>query len=174
MPLETSLGFLTLEPARPKELPLVMGILDECAAWLHGRGIAQWALPQPPHEWDRMRGQIALGQVYLARTETDQQIVGTLRFEWEDLELWPNDPCGGGYVHALAVRNEFRGHKVGERLLEWAQTHIAARGRKYIRLDCWKENPQLCRYYARLGFRYCGDFARGFWIGALYEKEAAL
>ncbi len=171
--LETSLGPLLLEPARPEELALVMGILDECAGWLHGRGIAQWALPQPPHEWEKMRVQIALGHVTLARLEVDRSIVGTLRVEWEDAHLWPDDPTGGGYVHALAVRNHIRGHGIGARLLDWAQAHIAAQGREYIRLDCWDKNARLCRYYESLGFRPCGHFTAGDWTGALYEKEAA-
>ena len=171
--LQSGLGPLVLEPARPEDLPVVMGILDECAAWLHSRGIAQWALPQPPHEWERMGVQIALGHVTLVRLEADRSLIGTLRVEWEDTELWPDDPLGGGYVHSLAIRNHARGHKVGESLLQWAQEQIASRGRKYIRLDCWAENLQLCRYYEGLGFRRCGDFQRGAWSGALYEKEAS-
>ncbi len=171
--LQSGLGPLVLEPARPEDLPVVMGILDECAAWLHSRGIAQWALPQPPHEWERMGVQIALGHVTLVRLEADRSLIGTLRVEWEDTELWPDDPLGGGYVHSLAIRNHARGHKVGESLLRWAQEQIASRGRKYIRLDCWAENLQLCRYYEGLGFRRCGDFQRGAWSGALYEKEAS-
>ena len=170
--LQSDLGPLVLETARAEELPLVMGILDECAARLHGRGIAQWALPQPPHEWERMRVQIGFGHVSLVRLESDRSLIGTLRIEWEDAELWPNDPIGGGYVHSLAIRDHAQGHRMGERLLQWAQEQIVSRGRKYIRLDCWAENLQLCRYYERLEFRRCGDFRRGVWVGALYEKEA--
>lgn len=171
--LQSDLGRLLLEPARPEELPVVMGILDECAAWLHGRGIAQWALPQPPHEWEKMRRQIALGHVSLARLEADRSVIGTLRIEWEDPHLWPDDPFGGGYVHSLAIRNHVRGHHVGAGLLQWAQREIAERGRRYIRLDCWDKNEALCRYYESLGFRRCGGFEIGAWTGALYEKEAA-
>ncbi len=168
----TSLGPVLLETALPEELPVVMGILDECAAWLHARGIAQWALPQPPHEWEKMRGQIARGNVFLARREADRSLIGTLRIEWEDARLWPDDPIGGGYVHSLAIRSSVRGHRIGAGLLQWAQGRIADRGRKYLRLDCWKENAALCRYYESLGFRRCGDFEIGAWTGALYEKEA--
>ena len=171
--IQTSLGLITLEPALPEELPLVMGILDECAAWLHGRGIAQWVLPQPPHEWEKMRTQIALGHVSLARLEADRSVIGTLRIEWED-PFWGDHAAGvAGYVHALAIRNHVRGHGIGSQLLQWAQAQIAARGRNYIRLDCWKENAQLSRYYESLGFHYCGDFVDGNWVGALHEKEVA-
>jgi len=169
---QSDLGLILLETARPEDLPIVMGILDECAAWLHSRGIAQWALPQPPHEWEKMRVQISLGHVYLARMEADRSLVGTLRIEWEDAFLCPNDPAGAGYVHSLAIRDSVRGHQVGAGLLQWAQEQIAERGRKYIRLDCWAKNPRLRRYYEDLGFRRCGDFQRGAWSGALYEKEA--
>ena len=52
--LQSDLGTFFLEKARSEELPLVMDILDECAACLHSRNIAQWALPQPPHEWEKI------------------------------------------------------------------------------------------------------------------------
>lgn len=168
--LKTSLGLIILETAPPEELPVVMGILDECAAWLHSKGIAQWALPQPPHEWEKMKRQIEMGHISLARLETDRQVVGTLRIEWED-SLWSDD-AQAGYVHSLAIRNDFRGHRIGEKLLDWAQGQIAARGWKYIRLDCWTENTVLRRYYEGLGFRHCGDVEYRGWTGALYEKEA--
>jgi len=152
--LQSALGPLRLETAHLDELPVVMGILDECAAWLHSRGIAQWALPQPPHEWEKVRAQIALGHVTLARLEADYSDVA-------------------GYVHALAICNHVRGHQIGADLLQWAQRQIAGRGRKYIRLDCWKENAHLRHYYENLGFQYCRDFTDGKWSGALYEKEAS-
>ncbi len=170
--IPSDLGPVLLETALPDELPIVMGILDECAAWLHSRGIAQWALPQPPHEWEKMRRQIGLEHVTLARLKADRSLVGTLRIEWQD-PFWNDYSDIAGYVHALAIRSHVRGHGLGVRLLEWAQAQIADRGRTYIRLDCWKENPQLLRYYEVLGFRHCGDFIDGAWAGALYEKEVA-
>jgi len=169
--LQSALGPILLETALPDELPVVMGILDECAAWLHSRGIAQWALPQPPHEWEKMRAQIALGHVTLARLEADRSLVGTLRIEWED-RFWDDYSDVAGYVHALAICNHVRGHQIGADLLQWAQGQIAGRGRKYIRLDCWKENAHLRHYYENLGFQYCRDFTDGKWSGALYEKDA--
>lgn len=167
---QTSLGRIVIETALSEELPIVMGILDECAVWLHSRGIAQWALPQPPHEWEKMKGQIAQGHVVLARLEADRSVVGTIRIEWEDPELWPDDLGEAGYVHALAIRCHVRGHHLGERLLQWAQGQIADAGRKYIRLDCWNRNEVLCRYYENLGFRCCGVYKAGSWVSALYEK----
>ena len=169
---QSDLGLIRLETACPEDLPVVMGLLDECAARLHSRGIAQWALPQPPHEWEKIRVQISLGHVSLARMEADRSLVGTLRIEWEDAFLCPTDPIGAGYVHSLAICDHARGYRLGESLLQWAQGQIAERGRKYIRLDCWAKNPRLCRYYEDLGFRRCGDFEIGGWPGTLYEKEA--
>jgi GNAT superfamily N-acetyltransferase len=171
--LQSDLGPIRLETARPDDLPVVMGILDECATWLHSRGIAQWALPQPPHEWEKMRVQIALGHVSLARMEADRSLVGTLRIEWED-PFWGDHGAGeAGYVHALAIRDHVRGHGLGVQLLQWAEAQTASRGRSYIRVDCWAENAHLRRYYESLGFQYRGDFMDGAWRGALYEKEAA-
>jgi hypothetical protein len=43
--LHTALGAVTVTPARPDEVPLIMAILDEAATWLPSRGMQQWPSP---------------------------------------------------------------------------------------------------------------------------------
>ena len=171
--LQSGLGPLLLGTARPEELLIVMGILDECAAWLHSRGIAQWASPQPPHEWDRMQAQIALGHVTLVRLEADRSLIGTLRIEWEDA-VWPDNILLGGYVHSLAVCNHARGTKSVRSSCGGRRSRSSPAAGLTSGWTAGDKNLPLRRYYEGLGFRHCGDFQRGVWSGALYEKEAAL
>lgn len=170
--IETKLDPMTIHPAVSEDLPSVMGILNQAAARLQSRGIAQWPSPMSQGMWNKMAGQIAWGQVYLAKDPISLLPIGTLRFEWEDAEFWPQDPAGGGYVHSLAVSDNAVGQGIGAKLLEWAQAHIATSGRPLIRLDCWSKNAPLCRYYEALGFRPCGIVEHRDYSPALYEKKA--
>jgi hypothetical protein len=54
---------LVVHPAGPDDLPAVHELLDAAAAWLVGRGIAQW--PSPQHDgadrWRCSRFELAVG-----------------------------------------------------------------------------------------------------------------
>jgi ribosomal protein S18 acetylase RimI-like enzyme len=169
--LHTALGVVAVTPAQPDEVPLVIAILDEAAAWLQSRGIRQWPSPPPPRIWTVMTQAVAQRHVYVARTQRDGDPIGTLRLTWTEPALWPHDPDGAGYVHHLAIRNHVRGYGVGALLLEWAKHHIRGAQKRYIRLDCWGENPALCQYYEQLGFTYCGQVQQGPYLAALYQLE---
>ena len=170
--IQSTIGLLVLDPARPADLDDVLEILAEAAAWLAAQGIDQWASPPPPGLRARIAAEIERGEVYIARPLQDGCAVGTLRFEWRDTELWP-DAAGdsAGYVHSMAIRPTLRGRQLGEALIEWAKMHVRNRQRHYLRLDCVATNIALRRYYERLRFRYCGEATHGDFTGALYEFD---
>ena len=73
--LQTSLGVLTIEQAKPDELRLVIDIVDEAAAWLFAKGITeQWPSPTPKRFAEFMEKQIARGDVYVARIDGDAHL----------------------------------------------------------------------------------------------------
>jgi GNAT superfamily N-acetyltransferase len=156
MPSPTLLGALAIDQAKPDELTIVMGIIEEAAAWLHSRGITgQWSSPMPRAFWDKIALQIAGGNVFIARLPEDQA-VGVFRFEWRDAEFWQPDPDDGGYIHSFAIRTNAHGRGVGAAMIEWAKGYVRAQGRRCLRLDCWGENQSLRDHYAQLGFTFCG------------------
>ncbi len=171
--IQSALGLLTVDPARLEEIDLLIEILAETAFWLQARGIAQWQWqwPPPPGLRDKMADKIEQGDVYLARAASNQYAIGALRFEWQDVELWHDANGEAGYVHSLAVRPHLHGHKLGETLIEWAKTHVRSRNRNCLRLDCVASNVALRNYYAKLGFRYCGEATHKSFTAALYEIE---
>ena len=57
-------------------------------------------------------------------------------------------------------------------MLEWAIDLVAARGRRYARLDCMASNVALCRYYNDRGFTPIGTaMPPGNWTLRLFERE---
>lgn len=153
--------------AQPEELPLVMVILTEAAAWLKGKGIDQW--PSPPNEhWQRrMAEAIQREEVYTVGIAKNR--FGIVRFTWAD-PYWPDDNLAG-YVHSMAVRSDMHGQNLGGLILLWAIMKAKRERKQLLRLDCLAGNGRLRRYYEEQGFIYRGAVNDHDYAAALYEKE---
>jgi L-amino acid N-acyltransferase YncA len=158
---------LEFKVAQTEDLPLVMEILAEAAAWLKEKGIDQW--PSPPNEhWQRrMAEAIQREEVYTVGIVKNR--FGIVRFTWAD-PYWPDDNLAG-YVHSIAVRSEMHGQHLGGLILFWAMMKTRQAGRQFLRLDCLAGNGRLRRYYEEQGFIYWGAVNDHDYAAALYEKE---
>jgi ribosomal protein S18 acetylase RimI-like enzyme len=153
--------------AESADLDTVVSILNEAAGWLHARGIVgQWPRSFAAHDEAK---HIAAREIYLARL--DGEAVGTLKLLWSDPEVWGDTPDDAGYVHGLAVRRSVAGRGIALYMLRWAEGIVAAAGRRFLRLDCWAKNIELCRYYERAGFTSRDQLDDRRWPVALFEKE---
>lgn len=142
---------LEIRAARPDELDIVESLLIEVSEWLASRGIDQWQYP--PHR-DRIRHALARGEVFLAIQ--DDRPVGTLQLDdYADPEFWTTDdqPEKALYIHRMAVTRSAAGQGIGSMMLDWAAQRAAGSGKPQLRLDAWKTNPGLHRYYRGEGFQ---------------------
>jgi GNAT superfamily N-acetyltransferase len=149
---------ISVEVAEPNELPTVLEILDDAAAWLKEQGIDQWpASFTGDATWrtDRIRSYIEHGMTYLARTEAGEPVATVTLSKAADPQFahgWQDGPETGGYVFRMAVKRSAAGHDIGGRLLDWAGEQVASWGKKWLRLDVHRYNQPLQRYYERHGF----------------------
>ncbi|MFD4907527.1 GNAT family N-acetyltransferase [Kitasatospora purpeofusca] len=164
---------LEMRAAAPDELPLVEGLLIGAGEWLASLGSDQW---QFPPRRARLLESMGRGECFLAFQ--DGQLVGTLTVdEQADPEFWraDDDPETALYVHRMAVARDAAGQAIGARMLDWATARAAAAGKARLRLDAWKTNPGLHRYYLGQGFtlvRTVDLLHRQ--SGALFEREVSL
>lgn len=162
---------LHIRAARLDELNQVEDLLREVSSWLASRGIDQWQFP--PHR-DRITAALEHGEVFLA--VVDGQPIATLQVDAHaDPEFWTaeDEPADALYVHRMAVSRQFAGAGIGSTLLDWAAERAAAAGKTWLRLDAWKDNPGLHRYYEAEGFslvRVIDLPHRG--SGALFQRPA--
>lgn len=126
----------------------VLAVLDEAAADLAERGIAQWP-PAFRREWIEP----ALGDGCVRLAESKGLPVATLTLQWAD-PLWPGDTAAG-FLHRFAVRRSEAGLR--RSLSGWVADAVRVAGREWLRLDCVAANPALRAYYERAGFRYVDD-----------------
>jgi GNAT superfamily N-acetyltransferase len=144
----------------------VARLLDEATVWVGARGHEQWPLPFPREE---LTAAIERGEVYLA--ELASEPVATVTLLWDDPTYWGERPADAAYVHKLAVSRACAGQRIGQAIVEWADTTAAAEGRDFLRLDCLRDNPGIRAYYERLGFEHRGDLAVNGRDMSIYERR---
>ncbi|MFD5903151.1 GNAT family N-acetyltransferase [Streptomyces microflavus] len=135
---------------RPDELDVVEALLREASAWLASRNIDQWQYP--PHR-DRITEALERGVCFLALEEG--RPVATIQVDdFADPEFWTQEdqPDTALYVHRMAVTRTASGAGIGNLLLDWASERAAAESKRWLRLDAWKDNPGLHRFYEDAGF----------------------
>ncbi len=163
----TNTTVLDIHQATPEELPLVMEILGEAAAWLEDKGIYQWPSPPNEHWWRRTAGYIDQDEVYLVGIV--KNIFATVRLSWQD-GYWPDDGTAV-YVHSMAVRSAWHGQRVGSYLLGLAAMKAYAGQKQFLRLDCLASNGRLRQYYEEQGFSYRGEVTDQDYVAVLYEID---
>jgi GNAT superfamily N-acetyltransferase len=177
---------LAIDQADPSDLPTVLGVLDEAAAWLRDRGIQQWpAQFGGVDDWraTRIAGYVDDGECWIVRAGGDPVATFNLttRADPDYADGWPDGPGSAMYVYRMAVRRSWAGRDIGTRILDWASTRAHAAGLSWMRLDCHRHNRQLQHYYEDRGFIRVGTlvrviddagtpYTRG--SGALYQRPA--
>ncbi|WP_283134304.1 GNAT family N-acetyltransferase [Rhizohabitans arisaemae] len=145
------MSLFTLRRATPGDLTSVLALLADAAAWLHRQGVQQW----PPDGFPaaRIDPLIAEGVVFLLEPGPAATVALD---DHADPEFWyaADYPESALYVHKLAVHRTFSGCGLGEALLDWAGLRVFADGRRWLRLDCSKNNPRLQHYYLSQAFRH--------------------
>lgn len=164
---EPLFGDVVIRPAQPGEEDVVLDLLAEAAAWLAGRGIAQWPTRFPAGS---VHAQIAAGEALLV--EKARQPVATLVVGEDDAELWGADTAPAYYISRLAVARRASGARLGHRLIDWVAGKATARGWRYVRLATASDNPALRRYYEQAGFVHVADPPHARWPTSLYQRDA--
>jgi GNAT superfamily N-acetyltransferase len=105
-------------------------------------------------KWETIRRTAANGTCWLVTTG-DGRIVGTITAESEADPYWlpSDDPDDALYIHRMVVDSSARGSELGSALLDWAARRARQAGKSWLRLDAWKSNPALHKYYLDRGFR---------------------
>jgi len=156
--------------ARSEEAPLVVSILREAAVWLEQRGVPLWSDGELAPE--TIRHDVDEGHYLLAFS--GELAVGTARLALEDALFWPEAAADeAAYLHRLAVRRSSAGGVVSAAILDWALAHAAGLGRRFLRLDCDAERPELRALYERCGFAFHSELTVGPYFVARYQKATS-
>lgn len=168
-----ALSTMTVRPAASGEFDAVFDLLGESVRWLRGQGLDQWSTW---HQWrDKMRPALDRGDVWLLCA--GDELIGTITVENAgDLEFWTTAELAepAVYVSKLAVRRDLAGTELGALLLAWAGDRAYRTGATWVRLDAWKTNERLHRYYLDRGWSHLRTAPLAHRrSGALFQRYAA-
>lgn len=167
--LQTGAGRLVVRRARGEEAGVFLEILEEAERWLDGRGNRQWVPGAHRAVEKAMAGMVAAGSVYFA--EREGEVVGCCSLAFKGHSWWVDRSTKYGYLSKLTVRDSVRGYGVGRAMMGWVEEQSREAGKRGVRLDCWADNPRLCRYYEEAGYVRVGESeGYGGYRLALYEK----
>jgi GNAT superfamily N-acetyltransferase len=155
-------GDILIRPARPGEEEAVLDLLSAAAAWLRGRGIAQWPDRFPVAS---VLARIDRGEVLLVGPG-----LATVAVADEAPELRGPDATPAYHLSRLAVARHASGAGLGHRIVDWVAARAAAHGRGHVRLATARDNPALRRYYERAGFVHVADPPHARRPTSLYER----
>jgi GNAT superfamily N-acetyltransferase len=147
---------LTTRRAEPADLAAVEGLRQEAADWLAGKGLDQWQPGQPRiGSVARTLEAIERGECYL--TYDGDELVGTITIDDRpDAEFWTEaeraEPAV--YLHRMVIARRYAGRDLGVVLLDLAENVASRAGASWLRLDAWKTNTALHRYYMDQGFEH--------------------
>lgn len=144
-----------IRPAEVADVADLMALRIEAEEWLAAAGVDQWRNPATRGPaLDKWRTDIAEGRTYVV--EDAGAIVATVTLARPDLDFWrPEDDLDAAlYVAKLITSRAVAGQNVGGLLIDWVAARAREQGRPYVRLDVWRTNTRLQRYYEREGFRH--------------------
>ena len=143
---------LTFAIATQADIPVLAKILTAAYHYKLKHQDASWGSEQSDVFTEKeVAHQLTLGVTYLARL--DSRPVATFMLQWEDPDVWGQQPPDAGYLHRLAVSADQHGQKLGQQLIEHAAQVVRANHRQFLRLDCIADNTDLCAYYEQRGFQ---------------------
>jgi len=87
----------------------------------------------------------------------DDQIACIWATAFNDELIWGNANTEPSiYLHRIATSPDFRGRKLVEKIVVWADKYCIDNNLKYIRMDTVGLNKGLIGHYERLGFDFLG------------------
>ena len=143
---------IKVREATQADLHSLKEIINDAVKFKVSKNDAVWGT----EPWTTSEVAEALGFGNTNIVSCNDKIIGCVDLIWDDSYNW-GDELGSdglaGYIHRLAIVSQFRGRSLGQEIIKWVEDETRARHRKYVRLDCRKNNHSLCAYYEKCGFR---------------------
>jgi GNAT superfamily N-acetyltransferase len=161
-------------------MAIIIGLIDEAAAWLRTKGTDQWVRPWPTRSDRDGRILTSLGQGKTWICWDRHVPAATLTADPDHDPYWDSEhspPTRAAiYVHRLVVARRYSGMGLGGSLLDWVgRTGRLAHGANVVRISAWTTNSDLHQYYDRQGFARRGRHADdGYPSGVRFEKQTSV
>lgn len=145
-----------IRPASRADVPDLMALRTEAEGWLPSVGTDQWSDPETGgRAIAKWRESIDDGRAWVILNAVGTTVATVSRGP-ADRDFWHEDdlPETGFYMYKLITSRAVRGQGLGSLVIDWACRVASIEGRDWVRIDCWRTNTGLQRYYEDLGFQH--------------------
>ncbi|CEI83696.1 N-acetyltransferase [Oceanobacillus oncorhynchi subsp. incaldanensis] len=151
-----------------EEIDQFASILKEAAEWLKRTNKEMWYTSELTKE--ALLEKYALNELFIGFLNGES--AGTIIVQEQDHIFWPHENKNDAlYLHKIAIRRKYAKEGVSVNLIDWAKQQAKMQLKKYIRLDCAADRPNLCYFYECQGFQQVGQKTVGEFFVALYEYQ---
>jgi ribosomal protein S18 acetylase RimI-like enzyme len=160
---------MLIEKAKLSDAKSLATLLEEARLYKISVGDETWG--DKPYTIKELRESIPKNNTYVVRIDT--VAVATFVLIYKDTQFWPLEIGMDGsalYLHRFAIKNSFRGKKLGQQIIKWIATEADNKKLDYIRLDCNKNNKKLCEHYKNLGFKEFSATKSKHGLVALFQR----
>lgn len=110
--------------------------------------------------WPAFERDLILGEIH-QRRQWKLLIDGTIACIWAtalcDPLIWGLEAITPSlYLHRIATHPDFRGRRLVQQIVAWADAYCQNNGLHYVRMDTVGINRGLITYYQKLGFDFLG------------------
>lgn len=158
---------MNIELAKKEDIESIVAILKERCNWLKENNIDQWGdyYYSEKYNANYFNEVMQLHKLYVVKQ--NNEVIGIFLLKDTDKTYWDNDDSAY-YIHHLATKIGYSG--LGKQIIEFIEKLAKLDSKKYIRLDCKKNNDGLNQYYQKQGFIYKGSGEEPY-SHNLWEKE---
>jgi ribosomal protein S18 acetylase RimI-like enzyme len=150
---------LLVRPAGLDDMPTIIDLFEEAAAWLRTKSTDQWDKPWPNLKArdNRIANGLRQNRTWLVVDHTDAPVATITCRRYPNQKLWSREAQmeQAVYVSRLIVARRHAGLGIGEALLGWAGKRAEKQWKaEWIRIDVWTTNNALREYYEKRGFSF--------------------
>lgn len=173
----------TIRPATELDLDAMMALRSEAEHWMKQAGIEQWV---PLHNQQSRRllvDAVQAEEAWVVTSGLSGPVVATASLKGPDLDYWTNEDGleDAVYIYKIIVARNHSGRDLGGAILDWASRRAASERRRWLRLDCRRDNTRLHGYYLRHGFELVRIMEQPLrptelprYTGALFQRMAGV
>ena len=138
----------TLEIANIKDIDNILCIYSERMKWFKDNNIKQWSNYLKNHPKEEFVEIINDRHLYMLKQH--KTIIAVFVID-NNSSLWKSDDNRAYYISKIAVKTGYKG--IGKIIIEIAKSICINDNKKYLRLECVKNNIRLNQIYVNYGFK---------------------
>lgn len=166
-----------IRPATNADTATVLDLRREAEHWLATHGVDQWTADYAGAVYPRWIAGVQQGISWVITTPDGHPVGHVALSPDSDPDFWllQDSPDTGLYLGRLIVARAYAGHHLGDAILDWASRQAAQHDRRWLRLECRRDNTALQHYYLARGFEHVRTRKpphRRTESGALFQRPA--